>query len=102
MSKQELNEPIAVDTPPTFHEGEKEEYVVNVDTNNQTATASSNSFELNEKSGDDASNDKKKKKKKGGKKGGKEGDEEEEELGPRVSYFQLYRFATGFDWLCIL
>ncbi|KAG0226968.1 Multidrug resistance protein 1 [Actinomortierella wolfii] len=95
MTKQELHESSVTETE-TVPAGEKEEYVVDVNNANITATPSATSSELNEKADavDDDANGKDKKDKKGKK--------EEEELGPKVSYFQLYRFATGFDWLCIL
>ncbi|KAF9584456.1 Multidrug resistance protein 1 [Lunasporangiospora selenospora] len=57
--------------------------------------------------------DKKDKKKKKNKKGGADNDAESEtsdgdgkekklEDGPKIGYFQLYRFATTFDWICVL
>ncbi|KAI9235666.1 MAG: ABC transporter type 1, transmembrane domain-containing protein [Podila humilis] len=48
---------------------------------------------------------KKNKKKKGkkGKKGDNEDDDkEEEEEEPKVAYFRLYRFASSWDWICII
>lgn len=45
------------------------------------------------------------KNKKKGKKNGDakdEDDKEEEEPEPKVSYLQLYRFASPWDWICIM
>ncbi|KAG0083154.1 hypothetical protein BGZ93_001997, partial [Podila epicladia] len=60
---------------------------------------------LNEKQDSTSKKSKDKKNKKKGKKNGDakdEDDKEEEEPEPKVSYFRLYRFASTWDWICII
>lgn len=50
-----------------------------------------------------ASSKKNKKKSKKGKKGdNNEDDDKEEEEEPKVAYIRLYRFASSWDWICIM
>ncbi|KAF9371324.1 ATP-binding cassette, sub-B (MDR TAP), member 4, partial [Podila verticillata] len=50
-----------------------------------------------------ASSKKNKKKSKKGKKGdNNEDDDKEEEEEPKVAYIRLYRFASSWDWICII
>ncbi|KAF9315974.1 ATP-binding cassette, sub-B (MDR TAP), member 4, partial [Podila minutissima] len=64
---------------------------------------------LHEKQDSTSKKSKGNKNKKKGKKNGdakdedsKEEEEEEEEPEPKVSYFRLYRFASTWDWICII
>ncbi|KAG0202785.1 Multidrug resistance protein 1 [Mortierella sp. GBA30] len=68
-------------------------HIVDIDRNDVTATASSENLAEKESSGSD------KKKKKNKIEASKEGEKEPE---PRVSYLQLYRFASAWDWTCVV
>lgn len=86
-SKQELYE---LEKP----QGQSGSHIVDIERADVTATPSSEN--LSEK--DSKNSDKKKK---GGKKN-KGTKDEKAEPEPRVSYFQLYRFASAWDWTCVL
>lgn len=71
-------------------------HIVNID---QSTTATSP--DLSEK-GFDALEEKKAHKFKWGKKNKDRKPKEEQESAPKVSYLQLYRFASIWDWTCVV
>ncbi|KAF9954849.1 Multidrug resistance protein 1 [Mortierella alpina] len=85
-SKQELYE---LEQP----EQQSGSHIVDIDRADVTATPSSEN--LSEKDTKDG-------KKKNGKKSKKGSKEDKAEAEPRVSYFQLYRFASAWDWTCVI
>ncbi|KAF9956990.1 hypothetical protein BGZ70_009683, partial [Mortierella alpina] len=75
---------------------QSESHIVDIAHADVTATPSSEN--LSEKDSQDGG--KKNKKKKGKKTKGSKDDKAEPE--PRVSYYQLYRFASAWDWICVI
>ncbi|KAI7832477.1 putative ABC transporter protein [Gamsiella multidivaricata] len=97
-TKQELGE-FEIPHPSSSH-------IVNIEPNDITATPSTENLSEKEKHSstkpdkDNGGSNSDKKKNKKGKKDKKDKDAEDD--GPKVSYLQLYRFASPFDWLCVL
>ncbi|KAG0084441.1 hypothetical protein BGZ93_001239, partial [Podila epicladia] len=90
----ELEKPVASpSTPDSSH-------IVNIDQDVGTSSLSSPVDPSEEKGKKKQSRWGKKKSDKKGEDGGKE--EEKAEPVAKVSYFQLYRFASTWDWFCVV